>query len=176
MRTWRRSSIAGVLVGLLGLYPLLAPPAHRIDKDHFELIQNGMTLADVESIFGQPAGNYDWAVADDARVWSFALTKLSVLSAIPDIQADVVVLNEMNVDVLAQVGTPNAAKLGKRQTVIWTNLGAQIRSADTMGWTSRHGACTLWFDQHGRVSHKSEWAESRIVPPWQTWWKKLFGE
>jgi hypothetical protein len=44
-----------------GFYPLLAPTPHRIDQAHFELIQNGLTRADVEAIFGVPPGQHDWA-------------------------------------------------------------------------------------------------------------------
>jgi len=176
MRKWRRLSIAGLLVCLLGLYPLLAPPAHRIDKEHFDLIRNGMTLAEVKSIFGQSAGNYDWAVTDDARTWSFTVTNLNVLAATSDIQAEVAVLNELNVDLLAQIETINIAKLSKPRTVVWTTLSRQIRSSDTQAWISRHGAGAVWFDRDGRVSHKSDWGESRVVPPWQAWWKKIFGE
>jgi hypothetical protein len=43
------------------LYPLLAPPPHRIDEAHFQLIAEGMTEAEVEAIFGVPAGSYDSA-------------------------------------------------------------------------------------------------------------------
>src|SRR5262245_9700193 len=171
MRKWRRWSLAVSLICLLGVYPLLAPPTHRIDKNHFELIGNGMTLADVESIFGQPAGNYDWAVADDARVWSIKFSQWSRVGAI----TEHAVVNEINFELLTQVAPADAPAPGKRR-IIWTNLAAEIRTADALGWTSRHGACTIWFDQHGRVSRKSEWGESHAVPPWRTWWQKLFGE
>jgi len=40
--------------------PLLAPTPHR-DRSQVDLIRPGMTLADVEALFGVPAGNYDWA-------------------------------------------------------------------------------------------------------------------
>ena len=58
---WPRRLIALFLVGVLGLYPLLAPPPHRIDKAHCDLIKEGMTKDEVESIFGAPPGEYDFA-------------------------------------------------------------------------------------------------------------------
>lgn len=58
--------IASVVV-VLGFYPLLAPTPHRIDQAHFELIKQGMAKADVEAIFGVPAGQYDWAEPEPRR-------------------------------------------------------------------------------------------------------------
>src|SRR5262245_60856276 len=58
---WLRRLIVLFLVGLLGLYPLLAPPPHRIDQAHCDLIKEGMTKDEVESIFGVPSGEYDFA-------------------------------------------------------------------------------------------------------------------
>jgi hypothetical protein len=71
MRRWKRVLLASLIASLAFIYSLLAPPIHRIDKDHAELIKQGMTYAKVESIFGQPPGNYDWAVADNVviRLW-----------------------------------------------------------------------------------------------------------
>ena len=73
MRKWARLLTAGILVALAGLYPLLAPPPHRIDQAHFERITNGMTREQVESMFGVPAGEYDWAEHD-----SFSLVQTNV--------------------------------------------------------------------------------------------------
>jgi hypothetical protein len=39
----------------LRLWTMLAPPPHRIDEAHFQLITEGMTGAEVEAIFGVPA-------------------------------------------------------------------------------------------------------------------------
>jgi hypothetical protein len=61
MQRLMRSAIAVLLIGTLFLYPLLAPPPHCIDEAHFQLITEGMTEAEVEAIFGVPAGSYDWA-------------------------------------------------------------------------------------------------------------------
>jgi hypothetical protein len=175
MRKWQRLSIAGLLICLLGLYPLLAPPAHRIDQDHFDLIHNGMTLGEVESIFGQPAGNYDWAVAEGANVWfldfagaNFTLDVSGGRRLLP--------LGTLSVDFDGDgfLDLHVAKSQGGLRTVVWSDLTGSCRAAKT--WTSRHGTCTIAFDQHGRVSGNAGWGESRVLPPWQTWWKKLVGE
>lgn len=179
MRNWQRLSIAGVLICLLGLYPLLAPPAHRIDKDHFELIQNGMTLAEVESIFGQPAGNYDWAVADQSQVWffDFAVAQKPWVGGGNNLQSGAVVVNEVTFDLTGQQAwVAGAAKLSKPRILIWTELVGHVQSTHSKNWTSRHGACTIGFDRNGRVGYKTHWGDSRVVPPWLAWWKKLFGD
>jgi hypothetical protein len=60
-----------LLVGIGFFYPLLAPIPHRIDRDHFRLIQVGMTEAEVEAIFGGPAGTYDWSLPCNEGVPEF---------------------------------------------------------------------------------------------------------
>src|SRR5207247_6651410 len=57
-----RGLLLALLLMILFFYPMLAPPAHRIDADHYALIRNGMSLDEVERILGVPAGRYDWAV------------------------------------------------------------------------------------------------------------------
>ena len=57
-----RGLLLALLLMILFFYPMLAPPVHRIDADHFALIHNGMSLDEVELILGVPAGHYDWAV------------------------------------------------------------------------------------------------------------------
>lgn len=64
MRRWSRFLMAGMLVAVVGLYPLLAPPLHRIDQVHFERISHRMSREQVEEIFGVPPGEYDWAEED----------------------------------------------------------------------------------------------------------------
>jgi hypothetical protein len=63
MQRFLRGTIAVLMIGTLFLYPLLAPPPHRIDEPHFQLITEGMTEAEVEAIFGVPAGSYDRTLA-----------------------------------------------------------------------------------------------------------------
>ncbi len=67
-RLWSRLILVGLILSITFLYPLLAPPAHRIDKAHFEMIQPGMTRAEVEAIFGVPPGEYNWAEAKEMVV------------------------------------------------------------------------------------------------------------
>jgi hypothetical protein len=45
MQRLMRATILLLLIGTLFLYPLLAPPPHRIDEAHFQLITEGMTEA-----------------------------------------------------------------------------------------------------------------------------------
>lgn len=174
MRKWQRMSIAVPLICLLGFYPLLAPPAHRIDKDHFELIQNGMTLAEIESIFGQPPGSYDWAVAEDGgvRLWDVATgLKLGTSTSYNTVVIDTSSSDTLWADAAA-ITLPNRPKTKYVTTVYF----ASHITINTMSWTSRHGTCTIWFDDDLRVSGKSGWGESRVEPPWVKWWKKWFGE
>jgi hypothetical protein len=64
MRRFSRLLLLALVAIVIGFYPLLAPTPHRIDQEHFDLIQEGMMKADVEAIFGVPAGNFDWAEPD----------------------------------------------------------------------------------------------------------------
>jgi hypothetical protein len=74
MSCWQKILLLTLLIGVSLLYPLLAPTPHRIDESHFSLVRVGMTEADVEAIFGVPAGSYDWAVEEeDATFALFAL-------------------------------------------------------------------------------------------------------
>jgi hypothetical protein len=173
MRKWARLLVAGFIVTLLGPYPLLAPPIHRIDKNHAELIEQGMTYAKVESIFGQPPGNYDWAVADNGviRLWDVATGRL---------------LNTTNGGFAIGAsgghtfwsdGTVTALarqKQGGEMTSVF--LGGS-RGSNTKTWISRHGMCTVLFDQHGRVCGTiTDWGHTRVEPPWLKWFQKWFGK
>src|SRR5882672_2689865 len=61
--------VLALLLIILFFYPMLAPPVHRIDADHYALIRNGMSLDEVELVFGVPAGHYDWAVRKNPRLF-----------------------------------------------------------------------------------------------------------
>jgi hypothetical protein len=78
-----RIAIAGGLITITLFLPLLAPMPHRIDEEHFRLIKEGMTEADVEAIFGAAAGSYDWAVADYSMAYDTAVA-LIVSGASPN--------------------------------------------------------------------------------------------
>src|SRR5262245_52553985 len=146
------------------LYPLLAPPPHRIDEAHFDQIQVGMTLEEVESRFGAPAGNYDWAVAKDPAIWIW------------DISADLTVNEVVFVPDLAVISSP------AQEALVWDLSSVNVSplrnvttihylSPNSRTWTSRHGTATIHFDQHNRVTSKSAWGETRLEPPWHNWRK-----
>lgn len=161
MRRWPRLLIAAFVVGLLGFYPLLAPPAHRIDQEHYELIQNGMTIGEIESIFGQPPGNYDWAVADDSGIVIWKAVRGSKVKYV----STSFVMDSFS-DSNWTVALSNKTKTRYYTSVVW--------NAKT--WTSRHGTCSIWFDDNLRVLGRiTSWGTSRVEPPWSKWWKKLFG-
>jgi len=75
MQRLMRATAVVLLIATLLLYPLLAPPRHRIDKAHCQLITEGMTEAEVEAIFGVPAGSYDWARPKMEAIYLLALAK-----------------------------------------------------------------------------------------------------
>ena len=174
-----RSSLVLLLLIVTLFYPLLAPPAHRIDKDHFELIQKGMTLDEVEAIFGKPPGNYDWAVADGAtiRLWNVATgNQIWTGSAGNGVKYETIVVDTFSNDALwadvVAVASPKTTKT-RYFTTLFVESGT---TANIKTWTSRHGTCMIWFDQKSRVSGKTGWETSRVELPWSKWWKKCFGD
>jgi hypothetical protein len=68
MQRFLRISAVTALALITFLYPLGAPPRHRIDERHFKLIRPGMTEAEVEAIFGAPAGVYDWVMVVEGPI------------------------------------------------------------------------------------------------------------
>ena len=62
MTTWRRwlllvsGFLAVAVAGFLALW--LATTQHRINENSVKLIQNGMTQAEIEVVFGVPPGDY----------------------------------------------------------------------------------------------------------------------
>jgi hypothetical protein len=146
----------GVAVGLIAItlfLPLLAPMPHRIDKTHFQLIKPGMTEAEVEAIFGVPAGGYDWTVRDENM-------RIDVLTTFmpgwdEKIPADQPAYSGRTMFISAQHG-PNP----RLQT-----------------WFSRHGVYYVVLDQQGRVAVTgSGWGKTRREPPWHKWWQKIAGK
>ena len=145
---WRRRLIVLFTIGLLGLYPLLAPPPHRIDQAHCDLIKEGMTKDEVESIFGVPPGEYDFAEQKFSgyrfRVWVRATGKSTLLDLTSVAPSSITVLES-----------------------------SPILPHEWSTWTGREGAFTVCFDVRGRVTSTSGPHEVTLVPPWQRWWKKL---
>jgi hypothetical protein len=165
-----RFVLAAILSVVLGFYPLLAPPAHRIDQAHFDKIQPWMTKADVESIFGVPPGAYDWAEAD-GPAWP------------------VLYLNQVNFNVtggriygLPQVTTWDldwqrlqSPTLVINNARLWDSSGMTLYGWDSLEpavtWTSKHGSFTVGFDRSGHVIGTGGPVGIHRVPPWQRWWR-----
>ena len=149
---WFRRLIVVFLVGLLGLYPLLAPVPHRIDKTHCELIKPGMTKDEVESIFGVPAGDYDFAEQKPLALYT-KLRKIALrLRSMSSVDVSVT-----------------------EQSLSLTRQTEWIGRVDWQTWTSRHGSFSVSLGEDTRVVSTSGPWEVRIVSPWQRWWKKLTG-
>ncbi len=159
-----RGLLLALLLMILFFYPMLAPPVHRIDADHFALIRNGMSLDEVELIFGVPAGHYDWAVPKPPSdyfldllvmndVPSFTLTSGSLPLTIDARQVSGTIVRTVDFD---KDGTPD---------LVIVDVSRQA------SWISRHGVGTIWFDDQWRVTGKSSWGETSIEPPWHNWRK-----
>jgi hypothetical protein len=151
MRKWLRLFSAVALVCLLGLYPLLAPPAHRIDRAHADLIVQGMTKEQVEAISGVPPGEYDWAEeAPPTRVRVF----------------------------MGRLRSFHESKYAIKRAdgVDISHLVHSIHDSPRtiLTWTSRHGSFMVWFDHNELVHSANSWTEVRIVPPWQRWWNRCW--
>jgi hypothetical protein len=58
---WSRFAAVAATVLIVGVYPILASQAHRIDEVHYELICDGMSLDTVQNVFGVSPGDYDGA-------------------------------------------------------------------------------------------------------------------
>src|SRR5438876_2464750 len=126
-----RSLVAAPLVPIPVLFPFLAPTPHRIDQAHCDLITKGMTKAQVEAIFGVPAGQYDWAEQDGLGMVWFDFDG--------DGWPDLLIHN----DVLLY-----SAAAGATRTP-FIRLSNPRRTCST--WTSRHGVFMIWFDWEERV-------------------------
>src|SRR5262245_46582104 len=124
-----RGLVIVVLAAVTLLLPLLVS-SHRIDEAHRHLIREGMTAAAVESLFGVPAGTYDWAVRD---VSEYRLAYYRVLRLYE--QARV---------------TGSAQTLSEKKLALLFRDSNWANNAQT--WTSRHGSVTIFFNQSGNVS------------------------
>jgi hypothetical protein len=147
---FRRAVILVLLLMITFVFPLLAPPQHRIDPEHFRLIKGGMTEAELEAIFGVPAGGYDWAVrSPDYPINVLTLFAPSIQDGFPPLQA--ALFREVQ----------DGSGMSK------PNLRART-------WVSRHGVFHVILDERGRVAITgSGWETVRIEPPWRKWWDKL---
>lgn len=145
MRLWSRLLLVVLVAAIVALYPLLAPTPHRIDQEHFRLIKGGMTIADVQAIFGASAGEYDWAEADPGGFETRFL-----------------------MSVRRQGKIIQGAELADLELIY-----AITHTRRSKTWVSRHGAFIVGFDREGRVITTSG-GSSRVVPPWKRWWKAIW--
>ena len=148
-RIMRATAIVLLIVTLF--YPLLAPPPHRIDEAHFQLITEGMTEAEVEAIFGVPAGSYDWARPQTDLIWLVAVAEMQQFE-VPAGRDHRIVQQE----------------LGIRITV--PRLDAPVHK--TKQWVGRHGVFAVSLDERGCVVDKHS-GPTRVEFPWQDWWRRL---
>jgi hypothetical protein len=155
-RRLSRCLVIGLLAAITLFFPLLASP-HRIDEAHRNLIREGMTAAEVESIFGVPPGRYDWAVPDETYLYRYKLY-LALLS-LADRQFESETDQPPGAPVRTVVDVPKRRALIDR----------------TESWTSRHGSVMIGFDAAGRVGWISGWHQARIEPLWKKWWEKIRG-
>jgi hypothetical protein len=149
MRRFSRLLLLALVVAVAGVYPLLAPTPHRIDQAHFDLIEPRMTVGHVEAIFGVPAGSYDWAEQHPYLI---------------------VMIDDFS----HSLGLPAAAPPGQ---LLWDGrwIGESREPVLWQTWICRHGAFTVGFDSQGEVLRKQQ-NGTRIVPPWQRWWKVIWTE
>lgn len=148
-----------VVIGLTAItlfLPLLVSP-HRIDETHRNLIREGMTAGDVESIFGVPQGNYDWAVPDDA--YAYRIKLYYALISLAERQVDARQDQPVVVPVAGMNSRQRRSQISRRET-----------------WTSRHGSVTIGFDDGDRVTFIGGWRKVRVEPPWKKWWDKIRGK
>lgn len=155
--------VALALVGLLGLYPLLAPTPHRINQAHADLITQGMTKDQVEAIFGVPAGQYDWAEEGGHERFFLAYLRLIEVEASHRIKL---------------AAKPRKALVAQDDSDDEVVIGAlrefRVPFQTSLTWTSRHGSFMFWFDENECVVSANSWTEVRTVPPWQRWWKTIW--
>jgi hypothetical protein len=71
-RRWRRWGLAGALVLLTcaASVVILLPPRPGISRANYNLIREGMTRAEVETVFGGPPGNYSQFPDREAGLWA----------------------------------------------------------------------------------------------------------
>jgi hypothetical protein len=154
MQRLLRATVIVLLIGTLFLYPLLAPPPHRIDEAHFQVIAEGMTEAEVDAIFGVPAGSYDWARPKMEYIYLEAVVEAQQLHL----------------------------RLALNRSIEKHELGVRLTEPsptppvhETRNWISRHGAFGISLDERGRVVSKHHGGETRIEFPWRPLWQKLTG-
>jgi hypothetical protein len=110
-----------------------------------------MTEAEVEAIFGVPAGGYDSAVQNKQM-------QINVLIPTPD-------------DIDDKIPVDQLAFSGQVMFISKRHGPTHFKS-----WFSRHGVFHVAFDQEGLVAATGSWGKTEVTPPWQRLWQKLFGK
>lgn len=148
MRGWGRIPVVVGVVGVVLAYPLLTPVVHRIDDGHFNLIHPGMTVDQVEAIFGVSAGSY----GSTERVGELAQFKLSRSrpgEATYRVQTNIIGF----------------------EFIVVGGFSAQPVASPT--WISVDGAYTFPVDEAGRVLQKLR-LRGPIEPLWKRWWERFW--
>jgi hypothetical protein len=162
MPRFRRAALLALFVMIALFFPILAPPPHRIDEEHLALIREGMTEADVEGIFGVPAGYYDGAVVEDVSAWDFFEERFE------DHQKPVVFHLNMGESLVALKRVP--------YFIDRPIVGPAVDPPVARMWVSRHGAFCIAVNATGTVCAKGQLGTTRIEPPWQRWWRKFIAK
>jgi hypothetical protein len=174
MHRLNRLTLLVLLVVVAFFYPVLAPTAHRIDREHFALITHGMTEADVEAILGAPAGVYDWAVPDEATRWSGIARALKTWREV-EMQPRTVTLGipSYSDDDRVSWSLLTATTDGRGGLVLGTRRWEHSETHRLKTWTSRAGVFYVTFDDDRRVTSVGDLDPTRIDPPWRRWWGRL---
>jgi outer membrane protein assembly factor BamE (lipoprotein component of BamABCDE complex) len=130
----RRVLLLSLVAGIAFFYPLLAPPPHRIDPAHFELIKNGMTAVDVAAILGAPPGHYDGAEPDYEQLHFYRFKRA---------------IRQMRYQ---------AASIR-----LW-GFDGDFDRVTSAQWVSRHGVFTIYFDSDGTVRSKQSGEARVVPP------------
>jgi hypothetical protein len=152
-----RTTALAFLIAMTLLYPLLAPPVHRIDDSHYRRIKVGMTEADVEAIFGVHPGDYDWAVEED----------LSPICLLRDATGGAYGMARLRFNGGRDVALCPIPYLFDDPTAVCVE-----RACDLQAWKSRHGVFCVVLE-HGRVVTTYHGGPTRLQPPWARWWRSL---
>jgi hypothetical protein len=160
--------IVVLVVGITGIYPLVAPPCHRIDNQHFQRIKKGMTRTQVETIFGVPSGEYGAEVNAE-------LMRRQIAEELMDEATEVFVAR------LLRMSAPNAglpSDLQKvshdvRERIEITKVDLTVPLDQLSLWTSRRGAVAVLFDSNGCVRAQSFRDQVRVLTMWE-YLKRIF--
>jgi hypothetical protein len=156
-RRLSRGLLAIFVVSVTFLYPLLAPLPHRIDEQHFKLIQNGMSCAEVENILGAPPGEYDWMEFDGEAFQKRKLEWIFTLAS-----------SESNLDLT--VGSRVIRKIYSSNGGVIGVVTIVPDKSKVKQWTARFGSIEIEFSNNDKVLVGTFRRDVRLVTPWNRWW------